>query len=230
MHLQKKLQSSTKTKKDLAETKVKLVREAKNKFAEVKKDFIAKGANKVSSIVENTLKGEISALKDDIEEARKNDFGRKMFEAFAAEYATSHLNENSEVKKLMNVVAVKDKQLAEAKTFAVKAKKLAESNASKVKRMAQVAERKDKIDGLLSPLNRAQKEIMTDLLESVQTNRLQSAFDKYLPAVIDGKSPAKQKAVITEGKEITGNRETETNVSSKADDNVVDIRRLAGLN
>ena len=217
-------------KKDLAETKVKLVKEAKNKFAEVKKDFIAKGANKVSSIVENTLKGEISALKDDIEEARKNDFGRKMFEAFAAEYATSHLNENSEVKKLMNVVAVKDKQLAEAKTFAVKAKKLAESNASKVKRMAQVAERKDKIDGLLSPLNRAQKEIMTDLLESVQTNRLQSAFDKYLPAVIDGKSPAKQKAVITEGKEITGNRETETNVSSKADDNVVDIRRLAGLN
>ena len=217
-------------KKDLAETKVKLVKEAKNKFAEVKKDFIAKGANKVSSIVENTLKGEISALKDDIEEARKNDFGRKMFEAFASEYATSHLNENSEVKKLMNVVAAKDKQLAEAKAFAVKAKNLAESNANEVKRMAQVAERKDTIDGLLSPLNRAQKEIMTDLLESVQTNRLQSAFDKYLPSVIDGKSPAKQKAVITEGKEITGNRETETNVSSKADDNVVDIRRLAGLN
>jgi len=217
-------------KKDLAETKVKLVREAKNKFAEVKKDFIAKGADKVSSIVENTLKSEIATLKDDIEEARKNDFGRKMFEAFASEYATSHLNENSEVKKLMNVVSAKDKQLAEAKAFAVKAKNLAESNANEVKRMAQIAERKDKIDVLLSPLNRGQKEIMTDLLESVQTNRLQSAFDKYLPAVIDGKTPAKQKAVITEGKEITGNRETETNVSSKADDNVVDIRRLAGLN
>ena len=217
-------------KKDLAETKVKLIREAKNKFAEVKKSFIAKSADKVSTIVENTLKGEIKGLKEDIEEARKNDFGRKMFEAFAAEYATSHLNENSEVKKLMDVVAVKDKQLAEAKTFATKAKVLAEAKDAEVKRMAQIAERKETIDGLLSPLNRAQKEIMTDLLESVQTNRLQSAFDKYLPSVIDGKSPAKQKAVITEGKEITGNRETETNVSSKADDNVVDIRRLAGLN
>jgi hypothetical protein len=216
-------------KKDLAETKVKLVREAKSKFAEVKKDFIAKGANKVSKIVESTLKGEINALKEDIDEARKNDFGRKMFEAFASEYATSHLNENSEVAKLMNVVAVKDKQLVEAKAFAIKAKTLAESKAKEVKRMALVAERKETIDGLLSPLNRAEQEIMTDLLESVQTNRLQSAFDKYLPSVIDGKSPAKQKAKLTEGTEVTGNRK-QTNVSSKQDDNVVDIRRLAGLN
>ena len=216
-------------KKDLAETKVKLIKEAKNKFAEVKTNFIAKSADKVSTIVENTLKGEISALKEDIEEARKNDFGRKMFEAFASEYATSHLNENSEVAKLMNVVAVKDKQLAEAKAFATKAKVLAEAKSTEVKRMAQIAERKDTIDGLLSPLNRAQKDIMSDLLESVQTNRLQSAFDKYLPSVIDGNSPAKQKAVITEGTEITGNKNTTTNASSQADDNVVDIRRLAGL-
>ena len=217
-------------KKDLAETKVKLIKEAKNKFAEVKKDFIAKGAAKVSSIVENQLQKELSTLKEDIGEARKNDFGRKMFEAFAGEYATSHLNEKSETAKLMKVVATKDKQLADAKTFAVKAKKLAEAKDMEVKRMAQIAERKEKINDLLGPLNKAQKEIMTDLLESVQTNRLQSAFDKYLPAVIDGKTPAKQKAVITEGTEVTGNRETETNVSSKADDNVVDIRRLAGLN
>ena len=67
-------------KKDLAETKVKLIKEAKNKFAEVKKDFIAKGAAKVSSIVENQLQKELSTLKEDIGEARKNDFGRKMFE------------------------------------------------------------------------------------------------------------------------------------------------------
>jgi len=216
-------------KKDLAETKVKLIKEAKNKFAEVKQSFIAKSADKVSTIVENTLKGEIKGLKEDIEEARKNDFGRKMFEAFAAEYATSHLNEKSETAKLIKVVAAKDKQLAEAKAFAVKAKNLAEAKDTEVKRMAQIAERKQKIESLIDPLNKGQRDIMTDLLESVQTDRLQSAFDKYLPAVIDGKTPAKQKAVITEGTEVTGNRE-KTNVSSKADDNVVDIRRLAGLN
>ena len=53
---------------------------------------------------------------------------------------------------------------------------------------------------------------------------------RYLPAVIDGKSPAKQKATLTEGKEVTGNRDQIT-ISSKADaDNVIEIKRLAGLN
>jgi hypothetical protein len=217
-------------KKDLAETKVKLIKEAKNKFAEVKTSFVAKSASKVSAIVERTLKGEISALKEDIEEARRNDFGRKMFEAFASEYATSHLNENSETAKLMQVVALKDKQLAEAKAFAIKANTLVESRNTEIKRMASTAQRKEKISELLTPLNKGQREIMTDLLESVQTNKLEGSFNKYLPSVVDGNTPAK-KAILSEAKEITGNRNTTTtNVSSMQDDNVVDIRRLAGLN
>jgi hypothetical protein len=83
---------------------------------------------------------------------------------------------------------------------------------------------------LVAPLGKNQKEIMTDLLESVQTNRLQTQFDKYLPAVIDGNTPAKKKAVLSEAKSITGNKE-ETNVSSTADerDNLIDFKRLAGL-
>ena len=218
-------------KKDLAETKVKLVKEAKSKFAEVKKAFVETSANKVSDIVSKTLTSEITALKEDIEEARRNDFGRKLFEAFANEYATSHLNEKSETAKLMKVVDLKDKQLAEAKAFAAKAKQLVESKEAEVNKMKALAERKEVMNSLVSPLSKDQREIMTDLLESVQTNRLRSAFDKYLPAVIDGKTPAK-KAVLAEAKEVTGNRDTQsqTNVSRTADDhNVVDIKRLAGL-
>jgi hypothetical protein len=85
---------------------------------------------------------------------------------------------------------------------------------------------------LISPLSKSQREIMTDLLETTQTAKLRSAFDKYLPTVIEGNSPAKKKAQLTEGKAITGNKNEVTNVNSrKADDsNVLDIRRLAGLN
>ncbi len=91
--------------------------------------------------------------------------------------------------------------------------------------------RKDTINDMVAPLSKDQREIMVDLLESVQTGRLRAAFDKYLPAVIDGKGPAKQKAVLAEAKEVTGNRETETtDMAAKADNNVVDIKRLAGLN
>ena len=84
------------------------------------------------------------------------------------------------------------------------------------------------INELIQPLNAEQKDIMNNLLESVQTGQLRKQFEKYVPAVINGRSPAKKQA-LKEGTEVTGNR-TETNVSSKAnDEKVVDIRRLAGL-
>ena len=216
-------------KKDLAETKVRLVREAKDKFTEIRKSFVQKSASLVSETVSNTLNKEITSLKEDIEEARRNDFGRKLFEAFAGEYATSYLNEKSETAKLMKVINLKEKQLAEAKVKSVETQQLVESKTAEIKKIVESVERTKVINELVSPLSKTQREIMVDLLESVQTPKLQTAFDKYLPAVIDGKSPAKQKAQLTEGKEVTGNREEMTTVSNKADENVIDIRRLAGL-
>ena len=163
--LAKELSEFYEDKKDLAETKVRLVREAKNKFAEVKKDFVAKGAKAVSETVDKALKGEISQLKEDIEEARRNDFGRKLFEAFASEYAGSYLNEKSETAKLLKVIETKEKQIAEAKTLAVKAKTLAESAASEKKMLVESAQREKILNDLVAPLGKDQKEIMTDLLE-----------------------------------------------------------------
>jgi len=227
--LAKEISEFYEDKKDLAETKVRLVREGKEHLSKVQNQFIEKSAALVSETVDKTLNREIHQLHEDIEEARRNDFGRKLFEAFASEYANSYLNEKSETAKLLQVVQSKDKQLAEAKAFAAKAKQLAESQAHENKRIVETAQRQEIINDLIAPLNKSQREIMVDLLESVQTAKLSTQFDKYLPAVIDGKTPAKRKA-LTEGTEITGNREN-NNSSKKADDsNVIEIRRLAGLN
>ncbi len=217
-------------KKDLAETKVKLVREAKSKFEEIRKSFINRSAKLVSETVGKGLNKELTQLKEDIESARKNDFGRKLFEAYASEYAHSYLNEKSETAKLMKVVKLKDSQLAEAKAAADEKAKLVESKDAEISKVKNAATRNKIVNELIAPLSKDQKDIMMDLLESVQTEKLSSSFDKYLPAVIDGKSPEKKKANLTEGKEITGNREEKT-ISSKADENnVIDIKRLAGLN
>lgn len=219
-------------KKDLAETKVRLVREAKVHFGKVKKDFIERSAKAVSETVDSALRGEIGQLKEDIEEARRNDFGRKLFEAFASEYSNSYLNEKSEIAKLMKVVNTKDKQLAEAKAFAAKAKGLVETRTKEYQKLVEAAQRKDIMNELTAPLSRDQREIMTDLLESVQTNRLQTAFEKYLPSVIDGKQsmPQRKAKVLSEGKEVTGNKK-QTMTQPQADDsNVLELRRLAGLN
>lgn len=227
--LAKEIAEFDEDKKDLAETKVRLVREGKAHFEKVRKDFIERSANAISETVDRGLRSEIKQLKEDIDSARKNDFGRKIFEAFANEYMGSHLNERSETKKLLKVVDTKNQQVVEAKELALKAKAIAEAKDAEVKRLVESNQRKEVLNELTGPLNTAQKEIMADLLESVQTAKLRSAFDKYLPSVIDSKAPAKQKAPLKEGKEITGNK---TNVSSQADvndGNVVDIKRLAGL-
>ena len=227
--LAKELAEFYEDKKDLAETKVRLVREGKAHVDRVKKDFITKSAALVSETVSKGLTKEISSLKEDIEAARKNDFGRKLFEAFANEYQHSYLNEKSETAKMLKVVDAKDKQLSEAKLAAAKAIKLAEAKANEVKTINESIARNEKVSKLIAPLSKDQQSIMTDLLESVQTSKLQAAFDKYLPAVIDGKGPAKQKAVLAEAKEITGNRENNDVKKAGDDNNVVDIKRLAGL-
>jgi len=219
-------------KKDLAETKVRLVREAKVHFGKVKKNFIERSAKAVSETVDSALRGEIGQLKEDIEEARRNDFGRKLFEAFASEYSSSYLNEKSEIAKLMKVVNTKNKQLAEAKTFAAKARGLVETRTKEYQKLVEAAQRKDIMAELTGPLSKDQREIMTDLLESVQTNRLQTAFNKYLPSVIDNNKSSSRKAVLSEGKEVTGNKQQVKNMTQQqADDsNVLELRRLAGLN
>ena len=83
---------------------------------------------------------------------------------------------------------------------------------------------------LLKPLNKEKAEVMTSLLESVQTERLQAAYDKYLPAVLNNAPTVKaEKVMIAESrKEVTGDKSAKTDVIENAD-NVIDIKRLAGL-
>ena len=215
-------------KKDLAETKVRLVKEAKEQFAQLKSKFVKQSAELVESVVTKGLKKEIVQLKEDIDQARRNDFGRKLFEAFTAEYQHSYLNEKSETSKLLKVIAEKDQKLAEAQEKISEKQKLVESTQQAIARAEAVAARKEVMSELLSPLSKDQKEIMSELLESVQTAKLRSSFDKYLPAVLSGSTPEKKKALV-EAKEITGNKEKHSISSANNQGEVIDIRRLAGL-
>jgi hypothetical protein len=218
-------------KKDLAETKVKLVRDSKAKFESVKKDFIAKASAAIQETVSKGLRSEMSQLREDIEAARKNDFGRRIFESFASEYATSHLNEKSETAKLLKVVKMKEEAVAEAEAKAAEAEKLVESKDAEIAQMNDSAQRKEVMNELLSPLSKDKREVMGELLESVQTNKLHAAFDKYITAVMEGNVPKKDKVALTEGKEVTGDKNTQAPIggSEQKTAEIFDIRRLAGL-
>ena len=215
-------------KQDLAKTKVRLVREGRETLAKLKENFIKRAAQLVESTVEKTLNKEIGQLKEDIELARRNDFGRKLFEAFASEYQNSYLNEKSETSRLLKVIDIKDLELASAKNAVVEARLVMESREKEIKVLKESQERQAILSELVAPLATQQKVIMTELLESVHTSKLRGSFDKYLPAVVAGEAP-KQKKALVEAKEVTGNKETNSVSSSKDDHNIFDIRRLAGI-
>ena len=225
--LSKEISEFAADKKDLAETKVKLVREAKSKFAEIKQNFIQRSAKVVENAVTKKLTSEIKQLKEDIDGARNNDFGRKIYEAFAQEFAGSFLNEKSETSKLLKIIAKKDQELAEAQQVVAEKAQLVESTQREIRVTKDLMERKAVMSELLGPLDASKREIMKDLLESVQTKKLNEAFDKYLPAVMEGqKKPVARKTMLSEGTEVTGNRESKPEVGL---DNILDIRKLAGL-
>jgi hypothetical protein len=215
-------------KKDLAETKVRLVKEAKEQFAQLKTKFVKQSAGLVEDVVTKGLTKELVQLKEDIDAARQNDFGRKIFEAFTNEYQNSLLNEKSETAKLLKVIKDKEQALAEARQAITEKQQLIESKEQEVVRARELADRKEVMAELLNPLNKDQREIMSELLESVQTGKLRSSFDKYLPAVLSGSTPEKKKALV-EAKEITGNKESNSISSANSQGEVIDIRRLAGI-
>ena len=215
-------------KKDLAETKVKLVRESKAKFEQIKKDFVSRSAKIIEETVAKGLRSEMTQLREDIEAARRNDFGRRIFESFASEYAASHLNEKSETAKLLKVVAVKEAELEEAAKVVADTQSLVENKERELRIIKESSQRKEVMSELLGPLTGDKREVMGSLLESVQTEKLRTAFDKYISSVMNGATPAKK--VLSEGKEITGDKAQAQQFSSEEKTaEIFDIRRLAGL-
>jgi hypothetical protein len=217
-----------KDKRELAETKVRLVREGRQEIKKVKEQFVQRAAKMVEGVVSQNLRSELTSLREDIEAARRADFGRKLFEAFAAEYSTSYLNEKSETAKLLKVIDLKDLAIKEAAHAVVQAEQILESKQAEVRALKEAQERKTIISELVAPLNAEQRGIMNELMENVKTVKLQESFNKYLPAVIAGQAPQKKQALV-EAKEVTGNKISNTTRSSETDSNIVDIRKLAGL-
>jgi len=220
-------------KKSLVEQKVKMVREGKKQLAEAKRDFIKKAASKVEGVVNKTITNEVKSFRDDITKARENDFGRRIFEAFANEYGTSYLNEAKEIKKIQKQLAEMETVINESKQEIAKKEEATKLVESKLRIAEDRYSRKEKLNELMAPLGKEKKEIMSDLLESVKTENLEKQFDKYLPSVLDGETP-RVKTTLSESviSEHTGNKATVTAEADDSSDDVVEldvIRKLAGL-
>ena len=231
--LAREIKEFAQDKQAVVEAKVKLVAEGRQQLEKLKARFVAESAKKLSIAVAGQLKGELGQLKEDIKIAKENSFGRRIFESFAGEFSVTHLNDKAETRKLMQKLEDKDRQLAESITKINETTKLVESKEREVRIIKESNIREKTMTELLSTLNEEKATVMQNLLESVQTGKLQATFDKYLPAVLNTGSTKKAvKSSLTESKmisEVTGDKAAKQEVDMEQRDNVIDIKRLAGL-
>jgi hypothetical protein len=229
--LAREIKEFAQDKQAVVEAKVKLVAEGRKQLEALKGRFVTESAARMNQVVTKHLKGELGQLKEDIKVARENNFGRRIFESFASEFSVTHLNDKAETRKLMGKVEDMQSQLAESIAQVNSAKKLVESKEREVRIIKESNSRTKTMDDLLCTLNEEKATVMRSLLESVQTPRLQAAFDKYLPAVLNtGAEKKSAKTMISESiKEVTGDKSAKQEVEIEPRDNVIDIKRLAGL-
>jgi len=222
-------------KRDLVETKVRMVADGKEIFTKTKNAFIKRSAELVEKTIDKALRSELSVLKEDIQTAKENEFGRKIFDTFAGEFMTSQLSEGTEVAKItkkLDKSATKIAKLEETITE----KEKAITNAETAQRVLEDRMDRQKVmEGLLSPLGKEKRNVMIDLLETVKTTNLKTAFKKYLPAVLNEGVSSEAKQSLNEGKvtEHTGNRDEQIIISSteseSSDANIIQLKKLAGI-
>ena len=225
-------------KKALVEQKVKLTKEAAKHIAEAKTKFVSRAAQVIEESMNKTLRKEISQFKEDIDAARKNDFGRRVFEAFVGEYSTTYLNENSEVKKLRKMLESKDQEIQKTQNKLISEMKEISKLQSKLSSVTDLRQRDATMRRLLAPLGKEKASVMADLLESTQTKDLEKAYNKYLPALLEEKKQvinSRGKKSLTESNDVkiqkTGDRVSNMTHNQRAEEDasLVEIRRLAGL-
>lgn len=223
--LKTELKEFKEEKDSLATLRVKMVKEAKDNLNKTRSEFVKRAASLIEGTISSRLEIEISELKEDIRQARENDFGRKIFEAYKNDFMRSYLAEGTEVRKVENELNEVKNKLKESLETNSKQKKLMENASIRLKLTEERVLRTKTLNNLLRPLNKEKREIMESLLETVKTNELENSFHKYLSVLNEEKSPSKSTKILSETKtrpakatvEVTGNK-TQINESVMTDE------------
>ena len=172
----------------LVKTRLKLVTEGKKRLKETQAKFIQQSAAKVEAMVNESLKREMTQLHEDLERNRQNMFGRRIFEAVAAEYMTSYLAEGTEVRKLQTMLESAQGELNTTKSKLNEVESKTEAARRKATLAEERASRKEIMSELLSNIRGEKRAVMEGMLETVKTTSLRDAFNKLLPVVLNENS------------------------------------------
>lgn len=195
--------------------------EEKHKLAEEVASELDQLVDKIDAFFEVRLAAELDELKEDIDVVKQNEFGRKIYEAFASTFATAHIDEES-VQSQLKVAEAKLVDLQQA---------LATSEENRI-----AVVREAKLEKLLANLTGKKREQMEMVLKNIETNRLEESYKFFIGRILkeDVAAPA---ATLTEGAEdgkkttvVTGDAPVESAaVEPQLNESLAKLQRLAGI-
>lgn len=199
-----------------AEYAEKLVEE-KHNLANTVAEELDSLVDKIDAFFEMRLAAEMDELKEDLAVVKENDFGRKMFEAFASTYAAHYVDEDSVQSQLV----VAESKLADAETQLAQLEE---------ERNAMI--REAKMEQVLSPLTGKKREQMLMVLKNVDTARLEESYKFFIGRILkeDDAAPAAKplnESTTPSNKLVTGD---DTAPPAKVENTqLAEMRKLAGL-
>jgi hypothetical protein len=201
-----------------AEYAEKLVEEKHKLAAEVATELDGL-VDKIDQFFEMRLQAEMEELKEDLAVVKQNEFGRKIFEAFASTYGESYVDEDAVQSKL----TVAEAKLADAQSA------LADRE-EKLNKMVREA----KMEQVLSPLTGKKREQMAMVLRNIETSRLEESYKFFIgrvlkeeaaPATVVTEATAAPKTTVVTGEPAATIVESQ---GAKTTD-LANLRRLAGI-
>lgn len=166
-------------------------------LAEAVEKDMEKLVERLDTFLELRLSEEVDELKESIEEVRKNNLGRKIFETFMGEF-----EQFSNADKGLDALQA---QLDEAKAELAKRDELL----AEAQKEVAASARKDKLEAVLSSLQGRPREIMEAILVAVPTEKLEESYQKFIGRVLhesvtknsekESATPAVEAPVLAEG-------------------------------
>jgi len=177
--------------------------------------------DKIDAFFEIRLTEEFEELKEDIEVVKQNHFGRQIFEAFVNEFSKSFVDEESIQAQL---------QIAESKLEDA-SKKIASLEADQSKLI-----RESKMADVLKSLSGSKREQMAFILQSVETEKLEEAYNQFIGRVLKEEKQEPAAQVVTESKEVKETKvvtgeviEESTQTVAPKNSKLDALRALAGI-
>lgn len=223
----------------LVSTRVSLLKEGRAKILEAKKDMTKKLSVAAEKWLKETVLKEFKEYRHDLVEARKDHFGKQIFESMKSAFETKYFEKNKFAKKLKESKEAVKSELDDAYKLIKEQTALLKSKDVMLKESQAKMRRERVISEHISHLPSDKKDVMMEMIKGVENSQLENKIKQYLPIVLENKSSkvsAPTRLIendngrrIMTGNKIMTNKLLSENYDSDSNKEMEDIIRLAGI-